>query len=310
MKLKTPFADEVPPLSEEAFEALKADIKANGQQVPVFIDEDANVLDGHHRYKILGGKAKTTVVGGLSEPQKRAFVHRWANNRRNLSPDQRREQSKRQQAIAVMLREEDPKRWTQAKVAAELGVSQKTVSVWLGHSIPRNNVSKPDARVKVSPQAAQQAVAEVKAGKPKQQVAANLGVSEKTVSRLVAKDKPKPAAQRAAEWSDSETQRRNLVEIGECVVANISADKNLIAWAESEGLYVRADRQTDWGNPYVMDDDGDRGAVCDKFAIYFEHKTKLNELLPTLRGKVLGCWCYPDRCHAQHIAALVNEGLA
>ena len=41
----------MPPLTDDDFAALKADIKANGLLIPVEVDEDGNVLDGHHRVR-------------------------------------------------------------------------------------------------------------------------------------------------------------------------------------------------------------------------------------------------------------------
>lgn len=57
-------------------------------------------------------------------------------------------------AIAKALREEDPKKNTQAKIAVQLGVAQNTVSDWFikkGSNIGSDNTSVPDARVKVPP---------------------------------------------------------------------------------------------------------------------------------------------------------------
>ena len=41
----------MPPLADDDFAALKADIQANGVLIPVEVDEDGNVLDGHHRVR-------------------------------------------------------------------------------------------------------------------------------------------------------------------------------------------------------------------------------------------------------------------
>jgi hypothetical protein len=31
-------------------------------------------------------------------------------------------------------------------------------------------------------------------------------------------------------------------------------------------------------------------------------------MLPTLKGKSLGCWCAPESCHAEVLWRLANEG--
>ena len=111
-----------------------------------------------------------------------------------------------------------------------------------------------------------------------------------------------------AEWSESELTRRADVESGQCVVANQKTDKRLIAWAIENGCYVRIDRNSPYGNPYVIGDDGDRDDVCDSFEVYFGRKVKLNASVDAgnLAGKVLGCWCYPERCHGNHLVELTE----
>lgn len=110
------------------------------------------------------------------------------------------------------------------------------------------------------------------------------------------RDAPKPQP-----WSESEYERKELVEAGETVTANIRTDIQLIAWAEENGLYMRIDRQTAWGNPFILGDDGERDDVCDSYRIYLQYKPSLQRRYEELRGKVLGCWCYPERCHGNEL---------
>ena len=114
-------------------------------------------------------------------------------------------------------------------------------------------------------------------------------------------------------WTPDQTERREAAERGECVVANVRArggrrvDGALLRWASAEGRLVRIDRRTEWGNPFEMSVDGDRAEVVDKFTrFYLPHKRGLLAKIPTLRGKVLACWCHPDRCHGHTIADAVN----
>ena len=89
-KTKTPYAGFLPPLSTEEFTALKADIRAHGVKVPIEVDEDGNVLDGHHRLKC-DKNAPRVVVKGLTEAEKRAHVLRSGSVHRNMSPAQKAE---------------------------------------------------------------------------------------------------------------------------------------------------------------------------------------------------------------------------
>jgi hypothetical protein len=108
-------------------------------------------------------------------------------------------------------------------------------------------------------------------------------------------------------WSESEIERRKQVEGGTTIVANLRTDKALIAWAETEGLYVRIDRRSEWGNPYEIGDDGDRSTVIESYRQYVALKFGLLSRLGELRGKVLGCWCYPEPCHGCVLIELTKE---
>ena len=186
MKLKQPYKDLLPPLSTDELEALKADIKANGVLHPVVIDEDGNILDGHHRYSIDNG-APTITKEGLTVTQKRAFVIRANFVRRNLSPNQKREIHQAQKALAKELKAEDKKN-TQASIAATLGVARSTVGTWL--DIPNANTGKGnktetlDSRVKVGTKAKEEIAARVESGETQSQVAADFGIAQSQVSKI------------------------------------------------------------------------------------------------------------------------------
>lgn len=108
------------------------------------------------------------------------------------------------------------------------------------------------------------------------------------------------------EWSKSELDRKAIAEAGGTVVANMhqDTDRALLAWAKASGRFARIDRNSDWGNPFEMPTDGDRDTVCDSYEIFFPRKFSLHSRLNELAGKVLGCWCYPQRCHGDY---LVNK---
>jgi hypothetical protein len=110
------------------------------------------------------------------------------------------------------------------------------------------------------------------------------------------------------DWRKDERDRQSQVNSGTTVVANQSNDKNLIAWAEREGHAIRIDRSSKYGNPFVMDQDGDRDFVCDCFENhYLPHKPSIKRDIPRLKGKVLICHCYPNKCHGDTLARMANE---
>ena len=94
---------------------------------------------------------------------------------------------------------------------------------------------------------------------------------------------------------------------GETVVVNQKTDLAAIKYAETHDLYVRCDRFSDFGNPFELDKDGDRDEVCDNYANhYLPFKPSILKQLPKLKGKALGCWCAPLRCHADHLKSQIK----
>lgn len=108
-------------------------------------------------------------------------------------------------------------------------------------------------------------------------------------------------------WTDTEKQRRFDAESGMTVVANMSKDIRLIQWAQSNKLFFRIDRATTWGNPFEIPKDGNRDEVCDSYEVYYGLKKSFHKKIKNLRGKVLGCHCYPEKCHGDLLAFLAND---
>jgi transposase-like protein len=206
--LRTPFAYLVPPLSAEEFASLGAQLRGDGQTDPVIIDEDANILDGHNRYKILGDAVTTKVMSGLSPAEKKAFVFR-RTVRRNLSEDQRRAMRETMKTVAFEMRSEDPKKNTQQRIADKFGVTKGTVSRWFDGELRVQHVveeaaspvngsqvapaPKPDARTKYPPEVCAQAVDRVRSGEKQVAVAADLGMPPTSLSAILKKhDQEKP----------------------------------------------------------------------------------------------------------------------
>lgn len=115
----------LPALSDQEYEALKADIRARGVMIPIEVDERGAILDGGARKQIcneLGIWNPPCVKRpGLTEDQKIEHILTVNLKRRHLS----RQKLKK---VAAKLRAMG---WTQEKIAANLAVSQKTVSNWL-----------------------------------------------------------------------------------------------------------------------------------------------------------------------------------
>ena len=70
---------------------------------------------------------------------------------------------------------------------------------------------------------------------------------------------------------------------------------------------VRIDRTTQWGNPFVVGKHGSRDEVVAYYKQWLWARIKdgtvSTELLATLDGKRLGCWCAPQACHGDVLTA-------
>ncbi len=64
-----------------------------------------------------------------------------------------------------------------------------------------------------------------------------------------------------------------------------------------------------WGNRFVIGKDGTRAEVIDKYRAWIMTQPELLKLLPSLRGKRLGCWCAPKPCHGDILAELADSGI-
>lgn len=63
-----------------------------------------------------------------------------------------------------------------------------------------------------------------------------------------------------------------------------------------------------WGNPYREGIHGTRAEVIAKYRLYVTRNTYLMERLDRLKGKRLGCYCFPLPCHADVLVELVEGG--
>ncbi len=112
----------LPELTAEEFAALRDDIAERGVMVPVEVDDEGRVLDGHHRARAceeLGFDYPVVVRSGLTETEKRRHARRANLLRRHLSRQQRR------QVIADVIADEPE--LTNRAVARLVGCSHNTV---------------------------------------------------------------------------------------------------------------------------------------------------------------------------------------
>ena len=88
------YSNLVPPLSAEEYESLKQSIKQNGLWVPIIVNSQGVILDGHHRFKAsqeLGIEPKTVTNDFPDKLHEQIFVIDLNLQRRHLNNFQRTE---------------------------------------------------------------------------------------------------------------------------------------------------------------------------------------------------------------------------
>lgn len=81
----------------------------------------------------------------------------------------------------------------------------------------------------------------------------------------------------------------------------------LVVHCRVDNFDVYCGRPSKWGNPFEIGKDGTRQQVIDKYEKWLLQQPELIDQLWELKGKVLGCWCAPKRCHCEILAKLANN---
>jgi ParB-like chromosome segregation protein Spo0J len=296
-----PIADVWPMMDEAKLAELADDIRKNGQLVPVWLYE-GKILDGRNRWaacKIAGVEPKTKEYTG-DEPT--AFAVSLNDRRRHMNKG----------SLAAVAAELEPFFAADAKRRQiEHGGTAPGKAKTLVEKLPQVMQAKP------TPKAREEAAKSVGVNDRYVQDAKKVKTEAPEVferlkaGKITMQDAKREVAKKPTDdWRQDERDRQAQVKDGITVVANAAADKNLICWAEREGLAVRIDRSTRYGNPFVMNEDGDRDDVCDSYERhYLPHKPSITDRIEAgdLTGKVLICHCHPQRCHGDCLADQANS---
>jgi ParB-like chromosome segregation protein Spo0J len=282
-----PAADLFPMIEGKAWEEFKEDVQTNGFLESITLYR-GQILDGRNRYRAAIELGKLDELGVAEFDDDHDFdPFQWVLSqnlhRRHLTESQRA-------SVAAKL------------VNTAIGRPQKES----GQICPVVSIEKAAEMLQVSPRSVKSAKSVIEHGSPELIAAVERG--EVAVSKAAAIAKENKQAAKKSKWSKNELDRRKSVESGLAVVANMSRDTNLIQWAEQQGLAVRIDRKTKYGNPFVLDQDGDRDFVCDCYEQdYLPKKKSILKDSEKLRGKVLMCHCYPQRCHGEALVKLAHS---
>lgn len=281
----------LPRLSDEEYDALKADIAENGVRVPIDVDENGTILDGHHRAWItadLGIDCPKRVVADLSDEQKRTHAVAVNVHRRSLSREQRRELIQRSLKADPQL--------SDRQHAARIGADHKTVGSQRSQLVASGEI--PQSSLSVGADGAQRVRPLPRHEPPSDD---DLFAGEGWVQPADPGPETIHPAQPRGEfdgWTEDERALHKSLTAGETVVVSLRHHQRLITWADERDLYERIDRRTPWGNPFELPADGDRDTVIANYERhYLPYKPSLLDRLHELKGKALGCWCAPDPCH-------------
>lgn len=288
-----------PEASEEDFNRLMEDIRNNGfdQSQPVIVYDGA-ILDGWNRYRACQTIGITPAIKNFDGDQAAAMrLVMRTNKRRNLNKGQWATIAiEAEDVLAVIAKQvEKGRREKQAETQA---MGQKIVPQASG-KVEDKTATKAAELFNTNRTYINQA-AKVKAAAPE-------AFEKVKAGKMTLQDAVKEVARRPTEpeWLPDEIERKAKVEAGETVVANFQRDKHLIQWAGQNGKMLAIDRTSKWGNPFILGQDGDRDRVCDCFEKHYApNKDSFIHSADELKGKVLCCHCYPERCHGDSLIRL------
>jgi hypothetical protein len=290
-----------PEASEEDFNRLLEDIRNNGfdQSQPVIVYDGA-ILDGWNRYRACQALGISPAIKTFDGDQAAALrLVMRTNKRRNLNKGQWATIAVEAEDVLSVIAEQ-VERERREKIAASrqdetrqiIAPSEKDDGKTATKAAELFNTNRTyvNQAAKVKSEAPE-AFEKVKAGK----------MTLQDAMKEVARKPTEP------EWLPDELERKAKVEAGETVVANFQRDKHLIQWASQNGEMLAIDRTSKWGNPFILGPDGDRDRVCDYFEKHYApNKDSFIESAHELKGKVLCCHCYPERCHGNALIALFD----
>jgi len=190
------------PLSTDRREALRKSIDDYGYKgPPVYCLPDGRIIDGHNRWEIAPRKCRVEILD-VDEATGRALAFAHNTARRQLNNQQLKVIREAQRKTALKLRQSGQ---TQAAAAAAVGVSQQAVSEWedaipnttscnTSTAAPTDTCESNDAptlpqiqdvRVKLTAKQKQEIVWLAAKGMSQSQIAADFGVSQKTISTIL-----------------------------------------------------------------------------------------------------------------------------
>jgi hypothetical protein len=295
-----PAAALFPLIEGEAFDELVADIKVNGLREACWLNADGVLLDGRNRIRACQAAGVKPSFRQFSGEDEVGFIVSLNLKRRQLSKSQA---AMLAVDILPMYEAESKKRQGQRSDLKRRIEEPLDIGAPVHQSARRPRAAdNAAAATGVSGRAVGQAK-RITENAP--DLAEDVRQGRKNLKEAEAEVRRREAEQRARAERQAEIDAIvNKLGAGETIVVNMRDDISKVL--EAKGLLVRIDRGTPWGNPFILDDDGDRETVIASYADhYLPHKPSLLCRLDSLRGKALGCWCAPLPCHGDALKELI-----
>lgn len=111
-------------------------------------------------------------------------------------------------------------------------------------------------------------------------------------------------------------KKRELIKNGYKDFKDWSSKKDNVYIGRDMSFYVDGANASMWANPYRVNNNNKNKTKIiyysldeslKKYREHIESSSVLLAKLPELKGKTLGCWCKPNRCHGDVLTELVNK---
>ena len=80
-----------------------------------------------------------------------------------------------------------------------------------------------------------------------------------------------------------------------------------VVHCKKEKYDVYIGRPSKFGNKFEIGKDGDRVEVINKYNNWIMTQPDMLKEVKKLKGKTLGCWCHPQACHGDILAAIADS---
>jgi hypothetical protein len=88
-----------------------------------------------------------------------------------------------------------------------------------------------------------------------------------------------------------------------------SKRKNSVYIGRDMQFYVEGTKGSKWANPFSSRKYG-LNKCLKLYKAYLLNNSELLKQLHELKGKELGCWCKPNKCHGDILLELINDRLS